>query len=190
MIFNETLLCGEVVWPPQKEHSSFITEAALLQMVYHLTRIFIYRPFISSTGAALSTLENTVPAFPDLAMDICIGAARSCARVVEMLKDRQTNITIMVHVAHLAASILLNKVWNLKAEEKRLRAQGIEDVKPPFVQRIEPLMADVNIFMRLLEWAEPRWAVVSLFLSVRFFLPYRFLNVNQTSASGVNAFLQ
>jgi hypothetical protein len=86
--------------------------------------------------------------------------------------------------------MLLVKVWNLKAEERRLQAQGIENFKPSFDQQIEPFLADIDILIQILEWAEPRWPFVSSFLSVHF-LPLReFLtgiHANQISASGVIA---
>ena len=164
------------MWARQEENSPFTEQAATLQLFYHLIQMLIYRPFISSYPTFPSSSENPPfcqsiqSTFHCHAMDICITAARSCARIAEALIQRGiSNFPIQLHAAHLSAGMLLIGIWDLKSQEKALRAQGIEDVKPPFVQRMEPLMADVDLFIQMLEWAEPRWCFVSLFLYVAFF---------------------
>jgi hypothetical protein len=169
--FHITLLRGQVIWPPQTDDMGFTCQAAILQMLYNLVRMLIYRPFSRSAdfGAQLSHPEKDYSSFPYPAMDICIEAARSCALIVDVLiEHRLSNIPVLLHSAHLSATMLLVKVWNLKIKEKKLQAQGMEDFKPSFTQQIEPLLADVNLLLQILERAEPRWPFVSAFLSVDF----------------------
>jgi hypothetical protein len=149
-------------------NSDFSAQAATLQAFYYITEMLIYRPFISSPLAPRSDVSplNQAPShFPLPAMDICVEAARSCARIAEVQIQRGISLVpIMMHAAHVSAAMLLIRVWDLKAQEKIHQAQGLEDIKPPFIQRIEPLLADVGIFIRVLEWAEPRWRFISSFL--------------------------
>jgi hypothetical protein len=155
------------MWPPQSEYLRFTAQAGVLQALYHLVRMIIYRPFISfsSTGASHLACEKEPSSFPYPAMEICVEAARSCARIAEVLMRRRLlNNPILMHAVHISASVLLVRVWDLKAQEKGLQALGIEDFKPPFAQRIEPFLADVNMFIRILEWAELRWSFVLPFL--------------------------
>lgn len=158
----------KVLWPPPKENLLFTAQAAALWMLYYTVRILIYRPFISfSTGAPYSPSENDASSFPYPAMEICVEAARSCARIVEAVAERGlSNVPALMNIAHISATMLLVKVWDLKAQDKSLQAQGIEDLKPPVVQRIEPFMADVNMLIHVLERAQFRWGFVSSFLSV------------------------
>ena len=166
------------MWPPRTNDSGFTCQAAILQMLYNLIRMLIYRPFSRSTDSEPqhSPTDKDASSFPYPAMDICIEAARSCARIVDVLiEHRLSNIPILMHAAHLSATMLLVKVWNLKLKEKKLQAQGIEDFKPSFSQQIGSFLTDVNIFMHILEQAEPRWPFVSSFLSVDFLLFHGFL---------------
>lgn len=160
-----------VAWSPDMGHSEFISQAATLETFYLFAEMLIYRPFMSSLLAPPSSnippLYQTPP--PDAsfhATEICIRAARSCARIAEVQIQRSISLVvpIMMHAAHVAAAILLIRIWDLKAQERDHQAHGTEDIKPPFIQRIEPLLADVGIFIHLLEWAEPRWRFISTFL--------------------------
>lgn len=161
-----------VVWSPEMGHSEFIAQAATLQTFYHFTEMLIYRPFMSSLLAPpppsdifpLDQAPTLDPSFA--ATDICIRAARSCARIAEVQIQRGISLVvpIMMHTAHVSAAILLIRVWDLKAQEKVHQAHELEDIKPPFIQRIEPLLTDIGVFIHLLEWAEPRWRFISTFL--------------------------
>lgn len=157
---------NHLLWPPPKENLLFTAQAAALWMLYYTVRILIYRPFISfSTGAPYSPSENDASSFPYPAMEICVEAARSCARIVEAVAERGlSNVPALMNIAHISATMLLVKVWDLKAQDKSLQAQGIEDLKPPVVQQIEPFMADVNMLIHVLERAQFRWGFVSSFL--------------------------
>ncbi|RDB25367.1 Activator of stress genes 1 [Hypsizygus marmoreus] len=158
-----TSLPQHLVWSPQMEHSPFAVAAATLRAFYHLVELLIYRPFIPSpSGSDISSLHG-FRRYP--AMDICVEAARSCARIVEV-QTQQTILqhSIMTYSSQFCAGILLMKIWDLKRQERILHSQGVEDIKPPLVQQIEPLMTDVNTFIRALEWSEPRWKFVTSFL--------------------------
>ena len=169
IISYPTLL--QVMWSQQNETSPFNARAGTLQILYHTVQMLIYRPFMPSLYVHISPSEQYRPHQPTTlpppyhAMDVCIEAARSCARIIRVLTQRGlSSLPALLHAAHLSAGTLLIEIWDLKTQDRTLRAQGAEDVKPPFAQRIEPLMADVDTFMRILEWAEPRWGFVSPFL--------------------------
>lgn len=98
-------------------------------------------------------------------MDICVEAARACARIAETQRQEgHLKLPILIHAAQFCAGMLLVRIWDLKTQERVMRTQGMEDIKPPLIQQIEPLLADVAIFINILERAEPRWRFVSSFL--------------------------
>lgn len=98
-------------------------------------------------------------------MEICVEAARSCARIAEIQIQRGlSKVPIVIHAAPICAGMLLVEIWDLKAQEKLQQLGSLEDVKPTSVHRIELLMADVKIFVGVLERAKPRWPFVSSFL--------------------------
>jgi hypothetical protein len=132
--------------------------------------MLIYRPFIVLNHAPVSSSGSRTSRglaqsdLTDNALEICIDSARSCARIAEvLLEGGYSNFPVLLHASHLSAGTLLIGIWNLKLQEKNLRAQGTEDIKP-LCNQIEPLKSDVDVFMRILEWAEPRWQLVSHFL--------------------------
>jgi hypothetical protein len=167
MFSYKASLRDQVTWPPPKGNLIFTSQAAVLRMVYHFIRILLYRPFISTSAGTSLSYSGNDPSFPYPAMEICVENARACAQIVRWLAQRRmSNVPTLMHIAHVSASMLLVKVWDLKAQEKILLAQGMEDFKPPVVQQIEPFMVDVNLLMHTLERAEPRWSFITPFLSV------------------------
>ncbi|KAF9465075.1 fungal-specific transcription factor domain-containing protein [Collybia nuda] len=165
----KTLVPNHLIWSPQMPNKEFTVHAATLQTFYHFTEMLIYRPFISllaPTFSDISPLDQAPSPDPTLpAMDICVEAARSCARIAEaQIQHGISLVPIMMHVAQISAATLLIRVWDLKSQEKDHQAHGLEDVKPPFIQRIDPLLTDIGIFIRVLEWAAPRWRFISTIL--------------------------
>ncbi|KAF8070504.1 fungal-specific transcription factor domain-containing protein [Lyophyllum atratum] len=160
-----TSLPEHLVWSKQREGSTFAADAATLQTFYHLVQILIYEPLIPSPFSPSSLSESSSPPLPFPALDKCVEAAQACARISET-QALQAHLTWPIHIyaAQASSAILLFKIWDTKSQEKAKRAQGVEDTKPPVVQVIEPLMADVRIFVHMLEWAKPRWGLVSPFL--------------------------
>ncbi|KAG5639399.1 hypothetical protein H0H81_002931 [Sphagnurus paluster] len=156
-------------WSKQREGSTHMVDAATLQSTYHLIEMLIYQAFIPSPYSRTGALGATPPPsrqslLPFSALDKCVEAARSCARICET-QTLQSLLSwpIYIYAAQVCSSMLLVKIWDIKMQEKTMRAQGLEDIKPP-IQVIEPLMADVKVFLRILEWAEPRWGFIRAFL--------------------------
>ncbi|KAF5386046.1 hypothetical protein D9615_002218 [Tricholomella constricta] len=157
-------------WSKQQEGSPYMIDAATLQATYHLIQMFIYQPLIppfyspSSSSEPLSH-QTLSPSLSFSALDKCVDAARACARISETQTLRGLLAwPIHIYAAQACSVVLLVKIWDLKVQEMAMRAQGVEDIKPPILQVIEPLIADVKVFVRVLEWAEPRWGFIAPFL--------------------------
>lgn len=145
-------------------HHLFANQATTLYITYYLTQMIVYRPFVFGPKPSKSSVSGqhvTEPPFPYHALNICTTAARACARIIEaQMKRGLTNIPGLCMVSYNSAGMLAWNVWDLKAQERNMRANGMEDIKPPFAQRIDELLADIKIFVDALEWARPRWQLV------------------------------
>ncbi len=150
-----------VKWSSQLENPIYSNLSATLYTTYYLTQMLIYRPFIPSPAACDGRPSNSTSSFPFPALAICTNAAKSCAHIVEeqMLRGLW-NIPNLIAISHISCGMLLVGVWDLKAKEKARLANGAEDIKPPLVQALEPLMKDIAIFLKALEWAAPRYETV------------------------------
>ncbi|PBK81933.1 hypothetical protein ARMGADRAFT_976134 [Armillaria gallica] len=148
-------------WSSQLENPIYSNLSATLYTTYYLTQMLIYRPFIPSPAACDGRPSNSTSSFPFPALAICTNAAKSCAHIVEeqMLRGLW-NILNLISISHISCGMLLVGVWDLKAKEKARLANGAEDIKPPLVQALEPLMKDIAIFLKALEWAAPRYETV------------------------------
>jgi hypothetical protein len=105
------------------------------------------------------------PDFPFPAQVICINAARSSARVVDaQMKQGFSNIPNLIAVSHISAALLITSIWDFKAKDRARQIGQPEDIKPQYIQTIQNLLGDVDIFIKALEYAELRWdnAQVSL----------------------------
>lgn len=151
-------------------------QSTTLLVSYYLTLMLIYRPLITMSPPSSSTMPhkpNPSELSPPMLLDanpailICIDAARSCARVIEVqLRDGLNNFYIpsIINIAYVCAGLLSYMIWNLKAQEKAQRSECPRDVKPPIGQRIEDYIADAHIFMKALEQAKLRWDIVDSML--------------------------
>jgi hypothetical protein len=116
----------------------------------------MYRPFIRPH--AISDPYHQGESLSALA--ICASAAKSCARILEVQLPRGlSNIPLLLAVSQLCAGVLLLDVWHTKVRE---RAALMEDVKPSRIDASKPSgadahTADINLFIKALEWVEPRW---------------------------------
>lgn len=153
------------------DNAVFSNQATTLYTLYYFIQMAIYRPFIPSPPISIATDHDAhdritaESAFPFPAMEICTEAARACARIVEVQMERGlSNVPNLTHVAYHSAGMLLISLWDLKAQEAAQKATGFEDVKPPLAHQMQSLLADISVFIRALEWAEPRWEVVTPFL--------------------------
>ncbi|TFK44759.1 fungal-specific transcription factor domain-containing protein [Crucibulum laeve] len=159
-----------LIWSEKFNSPVFANQAATLHTTYHLNEMLIYRSFISvppMPGVKRSREYSALPSsvsYP--ALSICIKAAQSCVRIVKsQLKLGISNIPNTLNVAHLSAGILLLKVWDLKAQQRHQRIQSISGIQPSLEQQIEDLLVDVEVFIQVLEWAEPRWTLVKPYLA-------------------------
>jgi len=147
-------------------------QSANLNLAYYLILMLIYRPLISMSSSSImphKPSELSPPVLPDAnsAIVICTDAARSCARIVEVqLRDglNYFHTPTVINIAYACAGLLSYMIWNLKAQEISQRSEVSRDVKPPIAQIIEDHMADVHIFMRVLEQAKLRWDIVDSML--------------------------
>ncbi|KAJ7497363.1 fungal-specific transcription factor domain-containing protein [Mycena latifolia] len=153
-------------WSNHIEDDEFSNQSATLYTTYYLAEMLIYRAFIPPVATPTSPTQQTPhisASFP--ALSFCINAARSSARIVEVQLARGwTNVPTLAAVSQLSAGILTLAVWDAKAKQQQ--QQDSEDVKPPLAHVIGPLMDDIGIFIRALEWAENRWEHVIAALSV------------------------
>ncbi|KAG7440028.1 uncharacterized protein BT62DRAFT_911669 [Guyanagaster necrorhizus] len=148
-------------WSSQLENSIYSNLSATLYTAYYLTQMLIYRPFIPSPAACDGRPSNSTSSFPFPALAICTNAAKSCAHIVEeQMLQGLWNIPNLISISHISCGVLLVGIWDLKAKERVQLASGIEDIKPPLVQALEPLMKDISIFLKALEWAAPRYETV------------------------------
>ncbi|KAK0486088.1 fungal-specific transcription factor domain-containing protein [Armillaria novae-zelandiae] len=148
-------------WSSQLDNPIYSNLSATLYSIYYLTQMLIYRPFIPSPAACDGRPSNSTSSFPFPALAICTNAAKSCAHIVEeqMLRGLW-NVPNLIAISHISCGMLLVGVWDLKAKEKARLANGAEDIKPPLVQALEPLMKDIAIFLKALEWAAPYYETV------------------------------
>jgi hypothetical protein len=122
-----------------------------------MTRILIYRPFISPLKDGSGISEDPI-SYPFSAVSICHDAAKSCAKIIEdQMYGELSDTPCLIAGAHVSAAVLLAGVWALKAKEKAQRESPSEDIKPPIAQTVESMMSDISVFLRALEHTAPRW---------------------------------
>ncbi|KAF8161144.1 fungal-specific transcription factor domain-containing protein [Crassisporium funariophilum] len=163
-------------WHNDIDNPMLSNQSTTIYTTYYLTQMLIHRPLIASAASPPPTpAGNPYPSnfpppvspLPNPAIVVCTNAARSCARIVEILLQRGTDffhVPNIINVAYVCAGSLLLSVWNMKGLEKDLRDRGLPDIKPPLAQVIEEQLADAKIFLRALELVRPRWDVVDLLL--------------------------
>ncbi|KAF9268935.1 hypothetical protein L218DRAFT_954359 [Marasmius fiardii PR-910] len=150
-------------WAEDMQDHVTSNQSAMLYNTYHFTQILVHRPFIRPLR--IHKLDGNVP--PNSALALCCTAAKSCVRIIE----RQTqvgysNVIELVHTAQVAAAILIIEIWHLKAKEKMHKAMNKEeDIKPKYVQTVQELLNDIEILMKALEWAKPRYGHVPLVIA-------------------------
>ncbi|KAF8910393.1 fungal-specific transcription factor domain-containing protein [Mucidula mucida] len=140
-------------WSGQGQDDLSSNLSATLYTTYYLTQMLIYRPFIPAPMSNNST-------FPFPALSICTNAARSSARIIEeQLQRGLWNVPNLNAVSIVSASMLLVHVWDLKHKDRTERENGM-DIDPPISCTVDPLLKDINIFIRALEWSSHRYEVV------------------------------
>ena len=134
--------------------TAFTQQSASLHSTYYLVQTLIYRLFIPSPISSPDLSRD----FPFPAREICIHATKACAAIVAReMQSELCYVPLVTHTSQVCAGLLLMDIWNLKAQEKAVASDQVEDTKPSLAQEIKDLTGDVFFFMRALEWAEPRW---------------------------------
>lgn len=148
------------------EHPVFSTQAAALYTTYYLVQILIYRRFIRQPSSSDNN-PSARSTFPFPAAEICVKAAESCARILDVQMTRGLGfIPNCIDVAHICAAILVADIWNLKCKD-RAQALQLEDVKPQSIQTIDARLQDISIFIKALKAVELTWDIAHTYLYVR-----------------------
>jgi hypothetical protein len=150
-VSDGVLILLPVRWSPDMDNDAFGNQSATMFSTYHLLLILVHRPFSMPRSQA----EGFESPFPSAA--ICLNAARSCARIVDGQRRRGfSNAPILIHSSNICAAVLMAHIWDLKAKQK---AGVAADIKPPIQVTIDELIADVDIFIKALEWAAVKWEI-------------------------------
>lgn len=155
-----------VIWLDQKDDSPYAADAAVLRTTYRLVEMLVYAMFITTSAASSVPHEQQGRLSPsDLSpLDVCVDAAHDCANISQKQSlEALSTWPIYIYAAQVGSTMLLVKIWSLKMQEKNMRAQGVEDVKPPMLA-LEPLYNSLRIFVDILGLAEARWGFVASYL--------------------------
>nr|GAT57152.1 predicted protein [Mycena chlorophos] len=96
-----------LIWDPQRADHVFFNQSAALQCAFTHVEIFIHRPFIPM----MRTTPTTLPA-----LAICTQAARACANVADVMREREGDVPVMFNFSAMLAAtmILLLNLWTAK----------------------------------------------------------------------------
>lgn len=123
-------------WDPNREHTLFFNQSAILYCMYYHVRLLVHRPFIPTPGKPSTT------SFPSLA--ICTNAARACSHVADVQRKRQGVTPFCIQMAALSAGfVLLLNIWGGK--KSGVTTDPVKD------------MGDVHKCMHVLKVSETRW---------------------------------
>ncbi|KAJ3772120.1 fungal-specific transcription factor domain-containing protein [Lentinula raphanica] len=163
-------------WPVSTDDPIFSNQSANLHLSYHLTFILMYRTFIPFSQILPSGMRGIrIPRTPQKpsslsvpALQICVNSAKSCARIIEeQLQRGFFNVSFLITISHVCTAILIVHLWDLKAKEFEERSNRIfetEDLKPQYALAIQSAKEDIDIFLKALEWAKPRYPSVAQIL--------------------------
>ncbi|KAG6841882.1 hypothetical protein C0991_005612 [Blastosporella zonata] len=155
-----------LAWSKQKDGSPFAIDAAMLRTTYRLIEMLIYQMFIPTSIISTPSYEPPPQGrhspSQSSPLDICVEAARDCARISQKQSlEALSTWPIYLYASQVASSILLVKIYSVKMQEKVMRSQGVEDIKP---QMLEPLNEDLQIFLHILKLAKSRWGFIAPYL--------------------------
>ncbi|KAK7000158.1 hypothetical protein R3P38DRAFT_3219034 [Favolaschia claudopus] len=129
-------------WEPTRENQLFFDQSVALHAAYYYVQMLIHRPFIPMLRKSAST------ALPSLA--ICTNAARSCANIVDIQRQRNETFPAIINlgVVFTSAIILLLNVWSMRRTGES--------------QDITPELKYVQKCMHLVKLCEERWQLAGL----------------------------
>ncbi|KAJ6480448.1 fungal-specific transcription factor domain-containing protein, partial [Mycena sanguinolenta] len=133
-------------WNPSRREQIFFDQSVALHCAYYQVQILIHRPFIPMLRKSAPT------ALPSLA--ICTSAARACANIVDVQRQRNGNVPAIINLVGLftSAIVLLLNVWSG-------RRTGL--VPDPSRE-----MANVHKCMEVVRLCEDRWQAAGLFWDI------------------------
>ncbi|KAK7439588.1 Gypsy retrotransposon integrase-like protein 1, variant 2 [Stygiomarasmius scandens] len=124
-------------WDPQQAHQIFFQQSSSLYASYYWVQMFVHKAFIPKRG---TTPTTTLPS-----MTICVNAARSCCRVME-IHHRRGFLLPMANVfmaLYTSAIVLLLNAW--RGKHLRTSAEPKKE------------MQDVYSCIDMLRLYEARW---------------------------------
>ncbi|KAK4050085.1 Gypsy retrotransposon integrase-like protein 1 [Microbotryomycetes sp. JL201] len=110
-------------WNQNEPDDVILTQAANIYSMYYSTQILVHREFLSPSRAK-------VAGFPSLA--ICSNAARSCANILDVMRQRgllKVNFIMVPMQAITAALIMLINVFSGGGKRSDLTSSAMKDVK-------------------------------------------------------------
>ncbi|KAJ7135720.1 fungal-specific transcription factor domain-containing protein [Mycena epipterygia] len=133
-------------WDPARADDVFFDQSVALQCAYCHLQILIHRPFIPMVRKSAPT------ALPSLA--ICTSAARACAKMVDVQRQRKGNVPVVfnLHTAFTSGIILLLNVWSGRRTGVLLDSSRE--------------LANVYKCMEAVRLCEDRWQLAGLFWDI------------------------
>ncbi|KAJ6511807.1 fungal-specific transcription factor domain-containing protein [Mycena vulgaris] len=123
-------------WDPARQDPVFFDQSVALYCAYSHVQILIHRPFIPMLRKSAPT------ALPSLA--ICTSAARMCANIVDVQRQRKAMpVVINLTAVFTSAIVLLLNVWSGK--------------RAGLVSNTSPEIANVHKCMEVIRLCEDRW---------------------------------
>ncbi|KAG6849570.1 hypothetical protein H0H93_007351 [Arthromyces matolae] len=158
----------DFVWLNQKDSSPFAVDAAVLRTTYRLVEMLIYQMFIPTSVVSSTPYEPLQQAWQlppgTTPLDICVDAAHDCANISQKQSlEALSTWPIYIYASQVGSTLILVKIWNLKMQDRDMRARDVEDVKPP-TMALEPLYSSLRVFLRIFELAEARWGFMAPYL--------------------------
>ncbi|KAK6971704.1 fungal-specific transcription factor domain-containing protein [Favolaschia claudopus] len=129
-------------WDPAQENQLFFDQSVALHVAYYYTQMLIHRPFIPMLRQSGSTT------LPSLA--ICTNAARSCANIVDIQRQRNETSPAIINlgVVFTSAIILLLNMWSMRRKGEP--------------HDITSELKHVQKCMHLVKLCEERWQLAGL----------------------------
>ncbi|KAJ7830660.1 fungal-specific transcription factor domain-containing protein [Mycena olivaceomarginata] len=133
-------------WDPARQDQVFFDQSVALHCAYYHLQILIHRPFIPMIRKSAPT------GLPSLA--ICTSAARTCANIVDIQRQRNGNVPAVVNLPAVftSAIVLLLNVWSGK------RTGLVPDPSRE--------MVNVHKCMEVVRLCEDRWQTAGLFWDI------------------------
>ncbi|KAJ7169255.1 fungal-specific transcription factor domain-containing protein [Mycena crocata] len=129
-------------WDPLRRDQTFFDQSVALHCGYYHLQMMIHRPFIPVVR------ESSPMALPSLA--ICSSAARACANMVDVQRQRKGHVPVFINVSAVFTSgiLLLLNVWSGK--------------RTGLVQESSRDIENVHKCMEVLRLCEQRWQAAGL----------------------------